>query len=539
MIILATVLLGPGSEAIVGDAIRSALPVVDGFIFIESGCGDDAVSVAQFDAHPKQTGTTKFAWNGDYSEARNFALQKAREAGADYALTLDPDERLHLPDTIRATLMAHSTVDVFMAKDMGAGYFKERIIRCAAPVKWHGRVCEYLSGQVQPPAKLAGGFTELPKNEESERRRWERGVVECQRMIDDAEDTFRWHRHRGSCLIGLKRIDEGVAEYKLALERAEHPEDRAWVRYLIAEQLVLAERFEEAKRLAAIGLAEHAGFIQEFGWILAFVEYTVGDDQNASRWAQLVTQTPHDRTRISFRSAKASSGPKDILAVLHGPAKPGCIKVHRMHVARDGWESESVEWMMNNGGYEAAEYQTLKRLLRSSDRVLELGAGVGFLAAYCAERLVHPGRVLTVEADPKMEAPIRATFAANDVSPELLIAAVSGDGRPRRLERAEDFWSTKTSPADVLQSSPSKPGTVDGIALSTLIEAHRPTVLICDIEGGETTLTETVLEGVRAVLIEVHSEEADKAVETWLVGQGFERHNTAPRVRMYERQAAP
>lgn len=535
MIILATVLLGPGSEASVGDAIRSAIPVVDGFILIESG-GENAALAAAVNAAATFPFTIReYTWTGDYGDARNFALDKAREAGADYALTLDPDERLQLPDTIRGTLMAHPTIDVFMAQDINARYFKERIIRCAAPVRWHGRVCEYLDGQVQPPAKLAGGFTELPKSEESERRRWERGVVECQRMIDEGEDTFRWHRHRGSCLIGLKRIEEGVAEYKLALQRAEHPEDRAWVRYLIAEQLVLAERFEEAKQLAAIGLAEHAGFIQEFGWILAFVEYTVGDDQNASRWAQLVTQTPHDRTRISFRSAKASSGPRDILAVLHGPAKPGCIKVHRMHVARDGWESQQVEWVMNNGGYEAAEYQTLKRILRSSDRVLELGSGVGFLAAYCAERLAEPGRVLTVEADPNMEAPIRATFAANDVSPELLIAAVSGSGQPMKLERSDHFWSTKTSTVPDFQKLETIDGIVDGVPLSALIERHRPTVLICDIEGGETTLVDTPLEGVRAVLIEVHSEEADKAVETWLVSQGFKRHDTARRVRMYER----
>lgn len=531
MKLLATVLLGPGSEATVGDAIRSVNAIVDGFLLIESGGGGAAMRAA-YEAAEREATTVHYDWVGDYGAARQFALNEARRLGADYALTLDPDERLELSETTRDTLAAHPTVDVFLVEDKSAKYFKERIIRSAALVHWHGRVCEYLAGQVQPTTKLAGGFSELPKSPESERRRWERGVIECQRMIDDGDDCFRWRRHRGSCLVGLDRAEEGLAEYNAALALAEHPEDRAWVRYLICEQLAITERFDEAKSLAALGLADHAGFIQEFAWILAFVEYTVGDDQNASRWAQLAIQSPTDKTRVSFRSAKARSGPKDILAVLHGPAKPDCIKVHRMHVPKTDWRSPQIEWVMANGGYEAAEFFALKRLLRKTDRVLELGAGVGFLAAYCAERLGDSSKVLTVEADPKMEAAIRATFAANDVTPELLIAAVSGQGTPMVIDRAADFWSTKTWH----QPQPGEEhDTVEGVSLETLVERHRPTVVICDIEGTEVTLKSTELSGVRAVLIEVHSEEADKTVDDWLVLQNFTRQDVARRVRLYER----
>ncbi len=265
---------------------------------------------------------------------------------------------------------------------------------------------------------------------------------------------------------------------------------------------------------------------------MAYVQAKRGDHQNASRWAQLAIQSPADRTRVSFRSAKARSGPKDILAVLHGRAKEGCIKVHRMHVAKVGWESPQIEWVMANGGYETAEYQALKTLLRLSDRVLELGAGVGFLAAYCAERLGDDTKVLAVEADPSMHESICATFEANGVKPGLVMAAVSATGEPRVLQSASDFWSTKTaSPGQGLGTL------VDGVALSALVARHKPTVIICDIEGGETDLAGADLPGVRAVLIEVHSDQAEIAVESWLTPQGFQRRDVARRIRIYERNS--
>lgn len=532
MIILATVLLGPGTEASVADAIASAATHVDGFILIESGGGDTALKAAvdATAAANKPATIRELSWPGDYGAARQQALLFARhiDGGCDYAVTLDPDERLLLTDTFRAHLEAYPHVDVWNVQERDEKYFKERVIRCAADVRWHGRVSENVRGS-KFDGKLPGQFWELPKSPEAHRRRFERGVVECQRMIDEGDNCFKWHRHRGSCLAGVGRLDEALAEYWTAHGMAVFAEEKAWSAYLICEQLVLREQFEEAWKMAADALAHHAGYIPEFGWILGYIEYLVGDDQNASRWAQLALHCPPDKTRVSLRGVHCIDGCKNLLHSLHGQPPPNSVRIHHATVPVGEHVTPTIARALESGSYEADEYQALKKILRKTDRVLELGSGLGLLATYCAKRLEDNSRVLTVEADPKMADVIRATFVANDVSPELLIAAVSGSGKPMKLERSENFWSTKTSPA--LEGVE----TVDGVALSTLIERHRPTILICDIEGGETTLTETAIEGVRAVLIEVHSEEADKAVETWLVSQGFKRHDTARRVRMYER----
>ena len=535
--IVATVLLGPGAEKTVSDAIQSAARHVDGFLLIESGGGEAALEAARSAVLAAESTPfeSRYAWEGNYGKARQFALEQARLAGARYAVTLDPDERLVLAETFRAKLAAYPTIDVWILPDRDTKYSKERVLRCSADIRWHGIVCENIEGSAVR-GKIDGCFWELPKDESQNRARYERGVAAMDKLLAEGEDRFKWRRHRGSCLAGLGRLDEALDEYRRALAVAEQPEDRGWCRYLICEQLVLRERFDEAKDLAALGLAEHAGFLPEFGWILGYLDYLIGDDQNASRWAQLALHCPADSTRTSLRGMNAIAGSKSILENLHGQAPAGCSRLHHVNVPIGPRVTDAVKTFIDCGAYEADEYRALKRLLRKSDRVLELGTGLGVLATYCAKRLEDDERVLTVEADPEMAPVIAATFEANGVAPKLLIAAVSGDGRPRMLHRADDFWSTGTSivPDDVA-GSPLVP-VVDGVALGNLLHTHAPTICIIDIEGGEVTLVDTLLpDCVRAVLIEVHTEEAENAVARWLGEQFFVRNDVARRVRLYER----
>lgn len=318
MKIVATVLLGPGSEKTVGDALESVLDCVDEFLLIESG-GKEAAWKAALTAIRQRKVTTlcEYVWAGDYGAARQFALDAAKDAGADYALTLDPDERLELAPTFRDTIAAHPEADVWILPDRDTGYFKERIIRTSSKAFWHGKVCEFLDGRDVGGARLPGHFWELEKDEDGERRRYERGVVACTEMIEAGDDCYRWRRHRGTCFMGLGKQPEALADYQAALPMALNTHETAWMRYLICEQLVLTGRPEEARALAAQGLADHAGFVPEFGWILAYTDQD-RNPQNASRWAQMVLLSPADRTRVGFRGQKCKTGARQILQALHG-----------------------------------------------------------------------------------------------------------------------------------------------------------------------------------------------------------------------------
>lgn len=327
MLIVATVLLGPGSETTVADAIKSLAPLVDGFVLIESGGGDAALDAACAEIPPGLRRVFHpYAWQGDYGAARQFALDCARAFGADYAITLDPDERLELPPSYRETIAALPGVDIWNVVDRQEGYFKERILRCASPARWHGIVCENVDGDCTRH-RLEGSFWELPKTEDQLRRRYERGVIETAKMISAGDNRYKWHRHRGTCLMGLGLRDEALAEYRVALNLAESAEDRAWCRYLICEQLVLRDQFEAARELAGQGLSDHAGFLPEFAWILAFTDYRLGEHageaehhqrwQNASRWAQIALNMPRDKTRVSFRGKNYLRGCRSLLATIH------------------------------------------------------------------------------------------------------------------------------------------------------------------------------------------------------------------------------
>lgn len=322
MRIFATVLLGPGTESSVPDAISSAASVLDGVVLIESGGGEPAVRAAALAAQVlgvRVLGSWPFLWTGDYGAARQFAFERARDLSADYALTLDPDERLVQTETLRAIVEAHPETEVFIARDRDHLYFKERILKCSADLHWQGRVCEFLYGMTRPQFKLQSAFWELPKDEAADRRRWERGVIECQRMIDQGDDRYRWRRHMATCLMGLGRREEARAEYERALLLAQNDEDVAWVQYLLIEQVVIDQEFDKALRLAAEALAKHAGYLPEFGWIIAYCELQAGNYQNASRWAQMALQWPDDKTRVSFRGRNARKGCQDILAFVHSP----------------------------------------------------------------------------------------------------------------------------------------------------------------------------------------------------------------------------
>lgn len=534
MKILATVLLGPGSESVVGEAIASVAKHVDGYILIESGGGDAACQSALDKCYElgKAATTRTYTWTGDYGAARQAALDWARhiEGGCDYALTLDPDERVELHDSFRSHLEAYPEVEVWIVADADTGYFKERVIRTSASVHWHGRVCEFLAGREVAGSKLPGVFRELPKSLDAENRRFARGVVECQRMIDEGDDCYRWRRHLGTCLMGMGRQAEALEQYEKALPLASHADETAWMRYLVCEQYVLADRMPEARALAATGIADHAGFLPEFGWILAYTDMKADRMQNASRWAQLVLNTPPDKTRIGFRGQNCKKGAKQILTALHNATPIGeLVECHGIKVATAGL-SENMKKVLADGKMETAELGLLTGLLTKDDSVLELGGGCGLLATYCAR---HAGSVVTVEADPQMVPVISATFQANGVSPKLLVGAVSGSGDDMVLDRKPDFWSTKT-----LEAWPEAQNTVPGLKLSALLAEHSPTVVVCDIEGAEATLVDTPLpETVRAFMVETHGSSVGKAVDKWLTGQGLSCGQTSGRCKLYLRSA--
>ncbi|MFN0115927.1 MAG: FkbM family methyltransferase [Paracoccaceae bacterium] len=203
-----------------------------------------------------------------------------------------------------------------------------------------------------------------------------------------------------------------------------------------------------------------------------------------------------------------------------------------------------IERPMRRNRYEGGEALALRHVLRPGDRVLELGAGVGLLSALSA---LAPGveRVTAVEANPDLIPLIRETHRLNGVTTVDLkngiAAAEPGEGVAFYLR--PDFWASSMEPA----SRPyTRVVTLPRFALADLVAEADPTVIVCDIEGGEMGLFGAAdLSRVRALVMELHpkvygGEGADRIVEglarQGLVPEGGVR--TASTVQLFTRGEA-
>jgi FkbM family methyltransferase len=162
--------------------------------------------------------------------------------------------------------------------------------------------------------------------------------------------------------------------------------------------------------------------------------------------------------------------------------------------------SRRVEHAISKGGYEREELKLIQLVLTPSDIVLEIGAGIGLVSAYCAKR-VGSGRVFSFEANPDLEPCIRETYALNDVEPTLEMCAIRGVAGRVTLFRSKHLFSSS-----LIQRSPrAVPIEVPGKALSYVVDKIHPTLLIVDAEGAENELfLDSQLPGVSKVVIELH-----------------------------------
>lgn len=159
--------------------------------------------------------------------------------------------------------------------------------------------------------------------------------------------------------------------------------------------------------------------------------------------------------------------------------------------------------------YETPEVTALAKFVKPGDRVLELGAGIGFISSFIA-RTHDVEHITCVEANPQLCAYIGRVHAMNGVTNASIRNVVAlSDAAPwpeqgqMPFHLTEPFWSSSlTPPRDGVSTRIG----VDALRLSDLVTELRPTVIICDIEGGECGLFEAcTLTGVRNIALELHT----------------------------------
>jgi FkbM family methyltransferase len=164
---------------------------------------------------------------------------------------------------------------------------------------------------------------------------------------------------------------------------------------------------------------------------------------------------------------------------------------------------------LETGRYEHLEVRQVPRFLRDGDRLMEFGAGLGFVSAFAANQK-KLAACITVEANPALIPVIETNHEINNVKSEVInaVALSASSGLWDRVaERTIPFYITQNFWGASLTAIKSaiRVVNVPVVRVEELIAKHRPSVIICDIEGGEIDLfTNANLESVRMAFFEVH-----------------------------------
>lgn len=171
------------------------------------------------------------------------------------------------------------------------------------------------------------------------------------------------------------------------------------------------------------------------------------------------------------------------------------------------------------GKYELNEALTLRKVVRTNDRVLEIGAGCGFITCFVAN-LRRNNEIRCIEGNPEMIPVIRHHLDLNEVKADVQNHFINYDASEATLFVPKSFYM-----ASVYGES-GRPIRLTAMPLANILAEWPPDLMIMDIEGSETILEKVRLpREIRAVVIEVHPTiiglKAITAVMMALAEQGF------------------
>lgn len=156
---------------------------------------------------------------------------------------------------------------------------------------------------------------------------------------------------------------------------------------------------------------------------------------------------------------------------------------------------------IRKGWYERDERSAIEASVRTGDRVLDLGGGLGVCSATAAIS-AKLSSLTIVEANPKLLSAIRLTMQLNDIEKfDLVWGAVSAStAATTRLHVGEHYWAARET-ASLAGGAVEVPT----VSAKAIIERIKPSVLICDIEGNEQNLIdEADLSSLRSLIVEFH-----------------------------------
>lgn len=163
----------------------------------------------------------------------------------------------------------------------------------------------------------------------------------------------------------------------------------------------------------------------------------------------------------------------------------------------------AIEAAISAGAFEAEEAQELPYIVEPGDRVLEIGAGIGFISTLL-DRHSSVDKVIAVEANPYLMTYMERLHDINGVKKVVRKNAVLTNEPLDSMTfyLRQDFWmgslAEGPNPYQATVEVPTQ-------SLNSLISDEDISLIVCDIEGAETFLFEGAdLNGVTRIYMELH-----------------------------------
>ena len=162
-----------------------------------------------------------------------------------------------------------------------------------------------------------------------------------------------------------------------------------------------------------------------------------------------------------------------------------------------------IRQAMIDGRFEAAEASQIAAIVRAGDRVLEIGAGTGFISTLLT-REPQVARVVAVEANPHLIDYMARLHEANHVRKIRRLNAVLTNAPVANATFyiRRDFWMGSLAPTPNPYRDTVEVAT---LGLDILLREEAITLIVCDIEGAEDGLFDGAdLSGVDRIYLETH-----------------------------------
>lgn len=282
MRIASVTLAGPGTEAIIGDALRSVVDEVDACVVIDTHPTHG--NLRDLGWVPATALTVAVPWKDDFAVMRNRALDAAADTGCDWALWLDTDERIQFQPGWRDAL--NTPASAVNAWHTSGEYAKERFIRLPRQGRYIGPTHEYWEPKkgrtVAETSRIT--FDELPRDKDSPawtaKLRRDKSALQKHLAGTFVENRARWNYYLGDTHALLGDEELARAAWKKATESAGPPEMLGWAAFRWAVSALKALQPMEALFAATngISLCPHA---PELFWAAAAASFDLDEYEKA------------------------------------------------------------------------------------------------------------------------------------------------------------------------------------------------------------------------------------------------------------------